>query len=475
MKKEDIQALQKELEKKPQLAHDQLPESDKEINAICNRYKTFLDDGKTERKALDAIIKEAENNGFKNIDHHLNDDTPPRLLYRNFKNKAVALAVLGNEKIQDGVRIIASHIDSPRLDLKQNPLYEDQGLSLLKTHYYGGIRKYQWLSIPLALHGIIFKENGEKIDITIGESPTDPVFTIPDLLPHLAKKQANKKLNEAFEGEKLTLIAGSLPLGDDSIKNRFKLGVLNILHEKYGVCEEDFVSAEIEAVPAGPARDIGFDRSMIGAYGQDDRICAYTSLAALLETPNPRQTCVNFFFDKEEIGSEGNSGAKSRFMEDFMGDLLFINKESWDQRSLRKTMLGSVCLSADVNAAIDPNHKDVHDELNGARLGYGVCLTKFTGSGGKSGSSDASAEFMSEIRQLLNSKQIIWQTGELGKIDQGGGGTVAKYLAEYGMDVLDCGPAILSMHAPFEIASKTDIYMTYKAYKAFFHGTNGKA
>ena len=473
MNKKEVQARQKELEKKTRLVHDQLTPSDKKKQTIlCDHYKRFLDNGKTERKAVATIIKEAKDNGFKNIDENLNADNPPQLLYRNFKNKAVAMAVIGNNPMEDGIRIIASHIDSPRLDLKQNPLYEDQGLGLLKTHYYGGIRKYQWLSTPLALHGIIFKEDGKRVDITIGESLTDPVFTIPDLLPHLAKQQATKKLSDAFEGEKLNLIAGSLPLGDESIKNRFKLGVLNILHDEYGLKEEDFISAEIEAVPAGQARDIGFDRSMVGAYGQDDRICAYTSLTALVETSNPRQTCVNFFFDKEEIGSDGDSGAKSRFMEDFIGDLLFINKESHDQRTLRKTMLRSACLSADVNAAIDPNYKDVHDDLNGARIGHGVCLTKFTGSGGKSGSSDASAEFMSKIRRLFNSRQVTWQTGELGKIDQGGGGTVAKYLAKYGMDVLDCGPAILSMHAPFEVASKADIYMTYKAYKAFFHGTD---
>jgi aspartyl aminopeptidase len=303
----------------------------------------------------------------------------------------------------------------------------------------------------------------------MGEDPDDPVFTVTDLLPHLAgKTQADKKLSDVFEGEKLNLIAGSIPLGGEAEKDRFKLGVLHLLNEKYGLVEEDFVSAEIEAVPAEKARDVGFDRSMIGAYGQDDRICAYTSLEALLDTESPDKTAIALFFDKEEIGSEGSSGAQSSFLEDLMSDLLLISGSDTDNRSLRKTLISSSCLSADVNAAMDPDFKEVHEPLNAAKLGYGICMTKFTGVGGKSGSSDAGAEFVGRIRQIFNQNKIVWQTGELGKIDQGGGGTVAKFMARFGMNVLDCGPAVLSMHSPFEIAGKADVYMTYLGYRAFY-------
>ena len=304
----------------------------------------------------------------------------------------------------------------------------------------------------------------------IGESPDDPVFTVTDLLPHLAgKTQNNKKISEVFEGEKLNLVAGSIPLGNDKEKERFKLGVLNLLYEKYKIREEDFISAEIEAVPAQKARDIGFDRSMIGSYGQDDRICAYTSLEAMLDIKQPlNKTAIAMFFDKEEIGSEGSSGAQSNFLEDFISDLLSLNGENTDNRTLRKTLINSSCLSADVNAAMDPDYKNVHEELNAAKLGFFICMTKFTGVAGKSGSSDASAEFVGKIRQIFNNNKIVWQTGELGKIDEGGGGTIAKFIARYGMNVLDCGPAILSMHSPFEISSKADVYMTYLGYKAFY-------
>jgi len=339
----------------------------------------------------------------------------------------------------------------------------------MKTHYYGGIRKYHWLAMPLALHGTIMKSNNERLDITIGEHPDDPVFTITDLLPHLAgKTQSTKNISEVFEGEKLNLVVGSMPLGDEDEKERFKLGVLNCLYQKYGITEEDFVSAEIEAVPSEKARDVGFDRSMIGAYGQDDRSCAFSSLEAFLDSESPEKTTIALFFDKEEIGSEGSSGAKSNFLEDFMSDLLYISGENTDNRSLRKALIHSSCLSADVNAAMDPDFKDVHEAMNAAKLGFGVCMTKFTGVGGKSGSSDAGSEFVGKIRQIFNKNHIVWQTGELGKIDQGGGGTVAKFLAKYGMNVLDCGPALLSMHSPFEISNKADIYMTYLAYKAFY-------
>ncbi len=474
MDKSQAEKRKKHLFKNTPLAYDQLGKQEREAAfAFGDRYKEFLNSAKTEREAAKKIAALAADMGFVDIDELLTIKTTepvPQRVFRLFKDKTVAMAVLGQGKISSGARIVASHIDSPRLDLKQNPIYEDLSMGLMKTHYYGGIRKYHWLSIPLALHGSIIKADGKKMDIIIGEEPDDPVFTVTDLLPHLAGKlQGDKKISDVFDGEKLNLIAGSLPLGNENIQDRFKLGVMQLLHDKYGIIEEDFISAEIEAVPAGKARDIGFDRSMVGGYGQDDRICAFTSLAALLETPSPEKTAIALFFDKEEIGSEGNGGAKSSFMEDFISDLLFLNQEPTDNRSLRKTLINSECLSADVNAAMDPDFKEVHEKHNAPRLGFGICLTKFTGVRGKSGSNDASAEFVGRIRALFNENKIAWQTGELGKIDEGGGGTVAKFLAQFGMDVLDCGPAILSMHSPFEVAGKADVYMTYKGYKAFYN------
>lgn len=471
MNKKEIQALKKKTCREQAVAFDRFSPKEKEaLFSFCDAYKAFLDAGKTEREASARIVELAVENGFQDLDTlRPASKPPPKKVFRRFRDRAVAMAVMGKTPVSGGARIIASHLDSPRLDLKQNPLYQDLGLSLLKTHYYGGIRKYQWLSIPLALHGTLIKADGEKLTLTVGESPDDPVFTVSDLLPHLAGKlQNNKKLADVFTGEKLNLIAGSLPLENKTEKDRFKLGILNLLHQTYGLVEEDFISAEIEAIPAGKSRDIGFDRSMVGAYGQDDRVCAYTSLAALTDTRAPRHTGVALFFDKEEIGSEGNSGAQSAFVSDFFSDLLVMGGEPGDDRTLRKALIRSSCLSADVNAAVDPDFKEVHEKRNAARLGNGICLTKFTGVLGKAGSSDASAEFVGKIRSLFNDHAIPWQTGELGKIDQGGGGTVAKFLARFGMDVLDCGPALLSMHSPFEIASKADIYATYKAYKAFF-------
>ncbi len=477
MNKKEIEKLEKQIIKKEKLVFDELNSSEKKIMfKLTEDYKTFLDSAKTERKAAAEIIRMAEEHGFINIKEALEKPIKPKKgkYYSIFRNKTVGLAVIGKEDMSTGINIIASHIDSPRLDLKQNPVYEDTDLAFLKTHYYGGIRKYQWLTIPLSLHGKCIKENGDEIEINIGEDADDPVFAVSDLLPHLAGKlQENKKLSEAFEGEKLNLIAGSIPLGNDKIKNRFKLNLLKLFYEKYSITEEDFVSAELEVVPAGKARDLGLDRSMIGAYGQDDRICAFAELKAILETKNQDKTAVGFFFDKEEIGSEGNTGAKSRFLEDFISDLVFINSlnphDHHHERVLNKIMLNSSALSADVNAAIDPDFKDVHEKLNAARIGHGICITKFTGSRGKSGSSDASAEFVGRIRKLFNDNHVVWQTGELGKIDQGGGGTIAKFLAAYGMDVVDCGPAVLSMHSPFEISSKADVYMTFKGYKIFYN------
>ncbi len=471
MNKTTFKKLKDTLFKKETMAFDNMTKAQKtKTLEFSETYKSFLDKSKTEREAAVQIVRTAEKRGFKNIEDIGNKKAPKtKKVYKIFKGRCVALATLGKNTLADGANIIASHIDSPRLDLKQNPVYQDLDMGLLKTHYYGGIRKYHWLATPLALHGTIITTDNKIVEINIGEKEDDPVFAVTDLLPHLAgKSQAGKKISEVFEGEKLNLIVGSFPLGGEKEKERVKLGVLNLLYEKYGITEEDFISAEIEAVPAEKARDVGFDRSMVGSYGQDDRICAYTSLMALLNAKSADKTAISLFLDKEEIGSDGNSGAKSNFLEDFMSDLLFLNGEKSDNRTLRKALIHSSCLSADVNAAMDPDYRDVHEPLNAAKLGFGICITKFTGVAGKAGSNDASAEFVGRIRHLFNKNQITWQTGELGKVDQGGGGTVAKFLSERGMDVLDCGPAILSMHSPFELASKADIFMTYLGYKAFF-------
>ncbi len=471
MDKKDLEKYKKILLKKDKNIFDYLNKKEKSrAFSFSEQYKQFLDHAKTEREAVDEIVKSAEAEGFINIDTITEKKTfKGRKIYKVLKGKTIGLAVLGDNPIDQGINIIASHIDSPRLDLKQNPLYEDTDLALLKTHYYGGIRKYQWLSLPLAIHGTIVKTNGEIIKIVTGEDLSDPVFAVTDLLPHLAGKlQQNKKVSEAFKGEKLNIVCGSMPLGSKKTEHRFKLYVLKLLYEKYGITEEDFITAEIEAVPAGKARDIGFDRSMVGSYGQDDRICAFTELQAIFSLDNPAKSAMALFFDKEEIGSEGNTGAKSRFAEDFILDLLLTGCKKADYRTMRKCITNSSCLSADVNAAIDPDFKEVHEKMNAARLGAGVCITKYTGSRGKSGSSDASAEFLSRVIAAFNNNKVIWQTGELGKIDEGGGGTLGKYLAEAGMEVLDCGPALLSMHSPLEISSKADIYMTYLGYKSFF-------
>jgi len=339
----------------------------------------------------------------------------------------------------------------------------------LKTHYYGGIKKFQWLSRPLAIHGRVVKKDGKTLDLSIGEAEKDPVFTVLDLLPHLAGKvQYEKKLGEAIAGEKLNLIVGSLPLGDKETKERFKLGVLNLLHELYGLTEEDLLSAELEVVPAGTARDVGWDRSLVGAYGQDDRICAYSSLRAILDTNDVSKTAVALFVDKEEIGSDGATGAKSMFLESVIGDVMETLGQRPSAMDVSRILSRSRALSADVNGALDPDYQEVHEKQNAARMGYGVCVTKFTGHGGKYGANDADAEYVGWLRNLFNRKKVIWQTGELGRIDEGGGGTVAKFLAPYGMDIVDCGPAVLSMHSPFEVAHKGDLYMAYKGFSAFF-------
>lgn len=440
------------------LDEEQISKADK----FCEGYKLFLDKGKTEREAVKCSISLAQDNGFEEYDESKEYKAGDKFYYVN-RNKCIILTVIGTEPIENGIKIVASHIDSPRIDLKQNPLYEDNELCLFKTHYYGGLKKYQWTTIPLSLIGVVFNKDGEKVEINIGEDPKDPVFCLTDLLPHLAAEQMKKTLSEAIKGEELNLLIGSRPFKDDDISEKVKLNIMNILYEKYGIIEDDFVSAELEIVPNFMARDVGFDRSLIGAYGQDDRVCAYTSLRAILKCKNPSKTVMAVLSDKEETGSDGNTGLKSAYMKHHIADI--AKKFGAEARTV---LNNSECLSADVNAGFDPTFPDVAEKRNAAKINYGVVMTKYTGSRGKSGTSDASAEFVSRIRQLFNKKDIIWQTGELGKVDAGGGGTVAAYLANLNIDVIDVGVPVLSMHAPFEITSKTDVYMAYKAFSAFF-------
>ncbi len=463
--------LEEKLTRKDKLIWDKLSDQKKkDIFKFSQGYKDFLDKAKTERETVSEIITFAKKNGFKPIENVKNLKSGTRVYITNRK-KNIALIVLGSEPIENGVNIIASHIDSPRLDLKQNPLYEDDEtkLALFKTHYYGGIKKYQWVNIPLAVHGFIVKEDGSAVDIVIGEDPNEPAFTVTDLEPHLYHKtQARRKLPEGIKGEELNVLVGSLPIKDDDAKKKIKLWVLNFLHEKYGIVEEDFTTAELEIVPAGAARDIGFDKSMVGAYGQDDRICAYGSMIAVAEVKKSKKTAMALFFDKEEIGSEGNTAAKSRFLEYLIGELLELADPSYRYGLVGKALSRSKALSSDVTGGVNPNFKDVHELKNAPRIGYGLVITKFTGAGGKYSSNDANAEYIGEIRRLFNKNKVPWQVGELGKVDEGGGGTIAKFLAEHNMDVVDCGPAILSLHAPFEVSSKADVFATYQGYKVFF-------
>ncbi|KPA18933.1 Peptidase M18, aminopeptidase I [Candidatus Magnetomorum sp. HK-1] len=458
-----IRDLQKKLSHTPKNVWECISDRDfQTIENFSDQYKLFLNQSKTEREAIRTIETIAQRNGFRPP----NGKSKKICISKN--GKCLALAVLGTIPLDQGINIIATHIDAPRLDLKPNPLYEDVNLSILKTHYYGGIRKYQWLARPMAIHGIVIKKNGAPFEIVIGENDADPVFTIPDLLPHLSRKiQGDKKISDGFEGEKLNLIVGGKPLGDDRIKERFKLSTLKWLYEHYGMIEEDFASAELEIVPAGPARDVGLDKSMIGGYAHDDRACAFSALEAIRDLKKPDHTALVLFYDKEEIGSDGATGAKSLLLEYVVRELAYMTLKKCDERSVFNALINARALSGDVNAAIDPNFQEVHEKRNAAKMGQGVSLMKYTGHGGKYGSSDAHAEYIGWIRRLLNEKKIVWQTGELGKIDEGGGGTVAKYLATYGMDVIDCGPPILSMHSPFEIISKGDLFMTLRTYQSF--------
>ncbi len=439
-----------------------------DVFKVGDEYKAFIDASKTERLSIKEIIKRAESEGFVNIESQ-KTVYPGSKLYHVNKGKSAVLVVVGKEDLENGMNIVGSHVDSPRIDLKQNPLYEEHGISLLKTHYYGGIRKYQWVAIPLALYGTVVTKKGDVIQIAIGDGEDDPVFYITDLLPHLAKEQNDKKLSEAIEGEGLNVIIGSLP-AEGNEEKKFKLNVMKILNEKYGMIEEDFQTAELEIVPAGKSRDVGFDRGMIMAYGHDDRVCAYTSLKAILELNIPSRTAVALFADKEEIGSVGNTGMHSQFFNNMIAELISLQNEGkYCELSLKKALANSSMLSSDVAAGVDPTYPQVSEIQNAAIMGQGVALIKYTGSKGKSGANDANAEYIGKLRKMFNDNEVIWQSAELGKVDQGGGGTIAYIMASYNMEVVDVGVPVLSMHAPFEIVSKTDVYMTYKAYETFYN------
>ncbi len=439
--------------------------SDDELNtadAFAEGYKKFMSECKIEREVVNFVKDLAHENGFVSFDPKANYKPGDKVIYNN-RGKAVILAVIGQRPVEEGVHIAAAHIDSPRLDLKPNPLYEEAELALFKTHYYGGIKKYQWTAIPLALHGVIVKADGTSVKVNIGEDAGDPKFVVTDLLPHLAAEQMKRTLSEGIRGEELNVLIGSRPFKDDEGSESVKLNIMNILNEKYGIVEADFLSAELEVVPAFGADDVGFDRSLIGAYGHDDRVCAYPAVMAILESGAPEYTAVTVLADKEETGSEGNTGLDSSYLAYFVNDLARM------QGGVGNIALSnSECLSADVNAAFDPTFPGVYEKMNTSFANKGIVVTKYTGSRGKSGTSDASAEFMGRVRRLFDENGVVWQVGELGKVDEGGGGTVAKYVAYHNIDVVDVGVPVLSMHAPYEVISKLDLYMAYKGFLTFF-------
>lgn len=443
--------------------------NDEEKQAIftfSDEYMKFLNSAKTEREIIRETEILAREHGFKSLDEY-SEVYPGDKVYFINRGKNIYLAVIGTESMEAGINIVGAHADSPRLDLKPNPLCQEGNLAYLKTHYYGGLKKYQWTAIPLAIHGVIIKENGEKIYVSLGESDDEPVFTITDLLPHLAKEQQQKKLSEAINAEKLSILVGSIPDTSEE-KDQVKSNILKLLNIKYGINEEDFISSELEVVPAFKCRTLGFDESLIAGYGQDDKVCVYTSLRAILNVENPKRTAVCLFSDKEEIGSMGNTGMESHVFDTFISELL--NKSRINRPNLLdKVFCNSKMLSADVDAGVDPLYISVSDTSNAGYLGKGISINKYTGSGGKYNSSDANAEYVAEIRRLFNANKIKFQVAELGKTDIGGGGTIAYILANKGVDVIDCGVPVLSMHAPYEVTCKYDIYMAYKAYEAFFN------
>lgn len=440
----------------------------KVLYAYANRYKDFISENKTERECVRTMVRHAEQQGYRNMETLMKENaklTCGDKVYANYKDKTLIMFCIGESPLEEGLNLLGAHLDSPRLDLKPNPLYEDSEFAMFKTHYYGGVKKYQWVTMPLAIHGVIVKKDGEVVSLNIGEDENDPVVGISDLLIHLASEQMQKKLSEAITGEDLNICLGTIPLEGEE-KDKVKANILKLLNDKYGVVEEDLVSAEIEVVPAGKARDYGLDRSMIIGYGQDDRVCAYASFEAQLEVTHPTKTTVTVLVDKEEIGSVGASGMQSRFFENSVAELLNLVGE-YSSLKLRRTLTHSKMLSSDVTAGYDPNHPSVLEKQNAAYFGKGVVFNKYTGSKGKSGSNEANAEYLAELRKIMDDNKVTWQTSELGRIDLGGGGTIAYILAQYGMDVIDCGVAVHSMHAPWEVTSKADLYEMRKAYIAF--------
>ncbi len=438
----------------------------KNITKFCDGYIKFLNTCKTEREAVKEAVALAEKAGFKLLSKY-KSLKPGDKVYSVNRGKNIILAVIGSEDMENGLNVVGAHIDSPRLDLKPNPLYEDSDFAYFKTHYYGGIKKYQWVTIPLAIHGVIALKDGSNVEVRVGDEEDDVTFVITDLLPHMAKKQMEKKLSEGIEGEDLNLLIGSIPYNDDKVSEKVKLNIMNILNEKYGIVEKDFISAELEIVPAFNAKSLGFDRSMVAGYGQDDRVCAYTSLQAILETKAPKKTAICILVDKEEIGSVGNTGMEAKAFETFVGELLRLSKQDSDINVLNRIFANSRMLSADVDGAFDPIYASASEKRNASFFGKGVGLNKYTGARGKSGANDANAEYVAELRKLFDDNNVQFQISELGKVDEGGGGTIAYILANKGMNVIDCGTPVLSMHSPYEVSSKYDVYMSYKAYKVF--------
>ena len=435
------------------------------LEAYCDGYMAFIDTNRTERESVTGAIALAEQAGFVPFVPGMELEAGTKV-YLNNRGKSLILATIGSKPLSEGAMIAGSHVDSPRLDLKQNPMFETEEIAYFKTHYYGGIKKYQWVTIPLELHGVVSLITGDTIEVVIGRNPGEPRFVITDLLPHLAKDQMTKTMSEGITGEGLNILIGSVPYAnedDKSAENRVKLAILSILNDSYGIKEEDFLSAELCAVPAFDVAEIGFDRSLIGAYGHDDRVCAYAELKALIDVENPVHTCICIFSDKEETGSDGVSGMQSQVFDTFMEDLCECQKVP-----VRRCLEKSFCISADVTAAMDPNFPEVSEKQNASRINYGIGVCKFTGARGKSGTSDASAEVVGRIRRIFTENEVIWQLCELGKVDQGGGGTIALYMANRNIDTIDAGVPVLSMHAPFEVVSKFDCYMTYKGVLAVY-------
>lgn len=466
MAKKEIDELKKKLFNSKENGWLELNNNTKQdVFSYAKGYINYLNNSKTEREIISSSKKIAEENGFQNIEKVKELKVGDKIYYIN-REKSMYLAIIGKEDIEKGLNIIGAHADSPRLDLKPNPLYEDSELAFFKTHYYGGIKKYQWTTIPLAIHGVIVKSNGEKTEVRIGEDENDPIFTITDLLPHLAQDQMEKKLKNGIDGEDLNLLVGSIPY-DKEVSEAVKLNILNILNEKYGITEVDFTSSELELVPAMPCRSMGFDNSMVAGYGQDDKICVYASLTALMKIEKPKRTSVCIISDKEEIGSMGNTGMESHVFDTFVAEIL--NKMGINKPNLLdKVFCNSKMLSADVDAALDPIYSSVSERNNASYLGKGVGLNKYTGARGKSGASDANAEFVAEVRNIFEKNNVRYQVSELGKVDVGGGGTIAYILANKGVDVIDCGVPILSMHSPYEVSSKFDLYSAYQGYMAFW-------